>query len=386
MFCAAARIGEGATGDVFRGELDGAAVAVKRLKMRASADPAERAELELRFRAELNALSCYAHPRVVRLKAFAIAEDHCSTTGPAGGAAATVDYPFALVFDYLDGGSLRDWLRSAGANSAEPLRVLRGGRQFGALERVDVALGAAAGLRFLHGLREPGLEGAPVATVLHRDVKSANIGIALRPDGSMYAKLLDCGLAKAVRGNQAAGAAVSVSGATAGTPGCVNSHATLCGATSTPTAPLCSYMAPEIYRGTYTVASEVYSFGAVLLELLTGARVGPATADDVAYEADDAGGSPAALAARAAGVWPPEAAALLAALIIACLKQRAPLRPVSVAAVIERLHAIRAAVSAAAAVAVLSLELCPVCLEGVPAAAIVRCRAAPPAPVHTCCE
>lgn len=128
-------------------------------------------------------------------------------------------------------------------------------------------------------------------------------------------------------------------------------------------------MAPEILRGTYTVACEVYSFGVVLLELLTGARVGPETATDAAYEAEDAGGSPAPLAARAdAGVWPPEAATALAALIVDCLKQRAALRPAGIAAVVERLHAVRAAVTAAVLAAAAPgepeapppLELCPV--------------------------
>jgi len=72
-------------------------------------------------------------------------------------------------------------------------------------------------------------------------VKSANIGLALRPDGSLYAKLLDCGLAKAqcTEASAALEAGVSFTGGlAAGTPG---------------------YMAPEILRGDYTVASEVYS-------------------------------------------------------------------------------------------------------------------------------
>lgn len=211
---------------MFRGELDGAAVAVKRLKIRASADPAERAELERRFRAELNVLSCYAHPRIVRLAAFAVAPGVARGAhlgdGAGAGAAVADEYPFALVFEFLDGGSLGDWLRGPGVDGGQPSRVPVSGR-FGALARIDVALGAAAGLRFLHGLREPGDEGAPAATVLHRDVKSANIGIVVRPDGSLYSKLLDCGLAKAVRGDRAAAgpgsAAVSITGAIAGTSG-----------------------------------------------------------------------------------------------------------------------------------------------------------------------
>jgi serine/threonine protein kinase len=84
------------------------------------------------------------------------------------------------------------------------LRALHGYAQ-------DVQLSHAewrAGLAFLHGLREgEGVgEGSPAAPVLHRDVKAANIGLT-RHNGALFAKLLDCGLAKAMRPPEAAGGA-----------------------------------------------------------------------------------------------------------------------------------------------------------------------------------
>lgn len=182
-FAAELRIGSGATGDVFRGELEGAPVAIKVLKVPEHAPPAARAELQRRFRAELGVLGAYRHARLVALRGYS--EDE----------AADSLHPFALVFELLDG-SLADYLRSptGDAPARGPLAPLA---------RVDVALGAAAGLAYLHGQREAG-DGGPDAPVLHRDVKSANIGLAVG-----YAKLLDCGLAKAVRGGAAALAAAA---------------------------------------------------------------------------------------------------------------------------------------------------------------------------------
>lgn len=101
--------------------------------------------------------------------------------------------------------------------------------------RMKIALGAAKGLAFLHEGDKP---------VIYRDFKASNILI----DSDYSAKLSDFGLAK----DGPKGDDTHVSTRIMGTHG---------------------YAAPEyIMTGHLTTMSDVYSFGAVLLELLTGKR------------------------------------------------------------------------------------------------------------------
>ncbi|KAF5206066.1 Receptor-like serine/threonine-protein kinase [Thalictrum thalictroides] len=101
--------------------------------------------------------------------------------------------------------------------------------------RIKIALGAAKGLAFLHGGTEP---------VIYRDFKTSNILL----DSEYNAKLSDFGLAKA--GPQ--GDKTHVSTRVVGTYG---------------------YAAPEyVMTGHLTSKSDVYSYGVVLLEILTGRR------------------------------------------------------------------------------------------------------------------
>jgi hypothetical protein len=205
--------------------------------------------------------------------------------------------------------------------------------------------------------------------VVHRDVKSANVGFALCAGGELYAKVIDCGLAKALHGGGggeahggARGGGASFSSGVPGTPG---------------------YMAPELADGAYTVASEVYSLGVVLLELLRGQVVGVATASDAREAAEDAGGSAAPFEALAeAGVWPRGAARALAELARDCTRTRPRHRPQSLAPVLARLRALRALLAPAAASA-----QCDVCLEEAPEAGGVRCKAGGGGGgAHFCCR
>ncbi|XP_008802984.2 probable serine/threonine-protein kinase PBL15 [Phoenix dactylifera] len=101
--------------------------------------------------------------------------------------------------------------------------------------RLKIAIGAAKGLAFLHGSEKP---------VIYRDFKTSNILL----DSDFTAKLSDFGLAK--MGPE--GEDTHVTTRVMGTHG---------------------YAAPEyVMTGHLTTKSDVYSYGVVLLELLTGRR------------------------------------------------------------------------------------------------------------------
>ncbi|KAJ0521595.1 putative protein kinase RLK-Pelle-LRR-XI-1 family [Helianthus annuus] len=128
-----------------------------------------------------------------------------------------------LVYEYMPNGSLWDRLHTDNISMDWSVRY-------------DIAIGAAMGIQYLHhGCERP---------VLHRDVKSKNILL----DEEMKPKLADFGLAKMVQ----SGKVMDSTHIIAGTHG---------------------YIAPE-YGYTYKVTekSDIYSFGVVLMELVTGKK------------------------------------------------------------------------------------------------------------------
>ncbi|WVZ54259.1 hypothetical protein U9M48_005084 [Paspalum notatum var. saurae] len=203
-------IGDGSFGFVYRAVLPGgAAVAVKRLSGDGAAGAGNR-----EFRAELEVLGDLSHPNLARLLGYCDAgRDRI------------------LVYELLERGSLDAWLHGGGdAEGGEAMTLPWPAR-------LRVARGAAAALAFLHHGRRP--------PVLHRDVKSSNV---LLGDG-FEAKLADFGLARIVRGSPA------------------KSHV------STQAAGTAGYVAPEIWAGVgATAKADVYSFGVLLIEMVTGHR------------------------------------------------------------------------------------------------------------------
>uniref|UniRef100_A0ACD5Y2Z4 Uncharacterized protein n=1 Tax=Avena sativa TaxID=4498 RepID=A0ACD5Y2Z4_AVESA len=125
-----------------------------------------------------------------------------------------------LVYEYMPNGSLGDFLRSAKAGILDwPMRF-------------KIAVQAAEGLCYLHHDCVP--------SIVHRDVKSNNILL----DAEFGAKVADFGVAKTVGDGPATMSVIAGS---------------------------CGYIAPEYaYTLHVTEKSDVFSFGVVILELVTG--------------------------------------------------------------------------------------------------------------------
>ena len=204
-------IGAGGMGEVYRAwdtRLD-RNVAIKVVPQASSIDGAARE----RFEAEARAISRLTHPRISTLY----------DVGSASIGSATVHY---LVMELVDGETLAARLRRGALPVDEALAIA-----------IDIAEALAA---------------AHAAGVVHRDVKPANI--MLTRSG---AKLLDFGLAR-LRPSPLAAASARL---TAGDP--ATQRTGLLG-----TLP---YMAPELLRGAGTDArTDLFAFGAVLYEMLTG--------------------------------------------------------------------------------------------------------------------
>ncbi|ESQ33683.1 hypothetical protein EUTSA_v10007149mg [Eutrema salsugineum] len=127
-----------------------------------------------------------------------------------------------LLYDYLPGGSLDEALHERG-------------EQLDWDSRVNIIIGAAKGLSYLHHDCSP--------RIIHRDIKSSNILL----DGNLEARVSDFGLAKLLEDEE--------------------SHIT------TIVAGTFGYLAPEYMQsGRATEKTDVYSFGVLVLEIMSGKR------------------------------------------------------------------------------------------------------------------
>ncbi|XP_062159537.1 probable serine/threonine-protein kinase PBL28 isoform X2 [Alnus glutinosa] len=171
--------------------------------------PFKAAEGEHEFRVEVDILSRLDHPNLVSLIGYCADGKHRF-----------------LVYEYMHNGNLQDHLNGIGEAKMDWPKRLR------------VALGAARGLAYLHSSSAVGIP------IVHRDFKSTNVLL----DANFEAKISDFGLAKLMPEGQETYVTVRVLGTF-------------------------GYFDPEYTStGKLTLQSDVYAFGVVLLELLTGRR------------------------------------------------------------------------------------------------------------------
>ncbi|KAJ8500431.1 hypothetical protein OPV22_010983 [Ensete ventricosum] len=197
-FSVSNEIGSGGYGKVYKGMLpEGQVVAVKRARQGSMQGGRE-------FKTEIELLSRVHHKNLVALVGF------CFDEGEQ-----------MLVYEFVPNGTLREGLSGKSG-------ILLDWRR-----RLQIALGSARGLAYLHELADP--------PIIHRDVKSSNIVL----DEKLNAKVADFGLSKLVSDNEKGHISTQVKG-------------TL------------GYLDPEYYlTQQLTDKSDVYSFGVVMLELIT---------------------------------------------------------------------------------------------------------------------
>ncbi|XP_047316982.1 putative leucine-rich repeat receptor-like protein kinase At2g19210 [Impatiens glandulifera] len=151
---------------------------------------------------------------------FLVSVNHKNLTSVVG--YCYEDDKMGLVYEFMENGNLENHL------SEKSLQILNWE------ERLQIAVDAAQGLDYLHNGCKP--------SIIHRDVKSSNILL----NGNFEAKLADFGLSRTIplEGSDYFSMVV------AGTPG---------------------YLDPEYYlTNRVTEKSDVYDFGIVLLEIVTG--------------------------------------------------------------------------------------------------------------------
>ncbi|VAI93068.1 unnamed protein product [Triticum turgidum subsp. durum] len=200
-------LGSGTFGTVYHGKWRGSDVAIKRINDRCFAGkPSEQEKMRNDFWNEASNLADLHHPNVVAF--YGVVLD-----GPGGS--------IATVTEYMVNGSLRTAL-------------LKNSKSLDRRKRLIIAMDTAFGMEYLHN-----------KNIVHFDLKSDNLLVNLRDPQRPICKVGDLGLSKVK-------CQTLISGGVRGT---------------------LPWMAPELLNGSSSLVSEkvdVFSFGIVLWELLTG--------------------------------------------------------------------------------------------------------------------
>ncbi|XP_059636387.1 protein LYK5 [Cornus florida] len=160
---------------------------------------------------EINILKQINHFNIIRLSGFCVREGNTY-----------------LVYEYAEKGSLSDWLHFKGYQTSTTSLSWK--------ERVQIAYDVADALNYLHNYTNP--------PYVHKNLKTSNILL----DGNLRAKVANFGLARTLENEDQGG--LQLTRHVVGTYG---------------------YMAPEyIENGLVTPKLDVFAFGVVVLELLSG--------------------------------------------------------------------------------------------------------------------
>jgi eukaryotic-like serine/threonine-protein kinase len=220
-----APLGQGGMGEVYRARDTtlNRDVALKVLPEGFASDPDRVA----RFTREAQTLAALNHPNIAAIYGV----EGVGSGLPPGETRPRI--PLALVMELVEGEDLSQVIARGPMSLADALPIAR--------QIADA------------------LEGAHEAGIIHRDLKPANVKV--RPDGTV--KVLDFGLAKALAPDDARATADAMNSPT------LTARATQMG-TVLGTA---AYMAPEQARGrAVDRRADIWAFGAVLYEMLTGRR------------------------------------------------------------------------------------------------------------------